>query len=120
MLNLVFDYTDSSAGNGRFVDYDANQANPLLRSKAWLQPAATAPNPPDPNNSAHWTVVQKDGQKLSFPMSSAPTLLVRVFDANQPTDNYSARITVLMARNTQSNAPQQMSSPIVNATVVSG
>jgi len=120
MLNLVFDYTDSSATNGRFLDYDSAQTNPLLTSKAWLQPAAGAPAAPDPNNAAHWTFAQKDTQQLNFSKSDAPYLWVRVADANQATDNFSARITVLIARNTQGNAAQPMSSPIANASIVAG
>ena len=121
MLNLVFNYNDSdSAPNGRFVDYDNTQTNPLLTSKAWLQPASGAPDPPDPNNSEHWAFSQKDAQHLNFTQSSAPNLWVRVCDANQATDNFFARITILIARNTQQNPPQPMSSPIVNANLVAG
>ena len=120
MLNLVFNYNDASAGNGRFVDYDSSQTDPLQRSKAWLQPATGAPDPPDPNNSAHWTFFQTDAQRLNFSKSVAPYLWVRVLDANQSSDNYNARITILIARNTQGNAPQPMSSPIVNSSVVAG
>ena len=117
MLNLVFNYNDSTAGYGRFVDYDATQTNPLLTSKAWLQPSSTAPDPPDPNNSAHWVFSQKDAQKLRFANSVQPNLWVRVLDANQSSDNYNSRITILIAR--KGNA-QPMSSPIVNSSVVSG
>src|SRR5262245_66462328 len=120
MLNLVFNYNDDTATNGRFLDYVASQTDPLQTSKAWLQPSATATNPPDPNNSAHWTFFQKDAQHLNFAKSLAPYLWVRVVDANQSSDNYTARITILVARNTQGNAPQPMSSPIVNAAIVAG
>jgi len=121
MLNLVFNYNDTnSAPNGRFVAYDSTQTNPLLTSKAWLQPASGAPDPPDPNNSAHWSFCQKDAQHLNFKQSDAPNLWVRVCDANQGTDNFAARITILIARNTQQHAPQPMSSPIVNSNAAAG
>jgi hypothetical protein len=118
MLNLVFDYNDSSAANGRFVDYNSAQTDPLMTSKAWLKPSAAAPPTPDPNDPSHWTFAQKDAQQLNFAISDAPTLAVRVVDANQ--GSYSARITILVARNTQGNAPQPISSPILNASVVAG
>lgn len=120
MLNLVFDYTDSSASNGRFIDYDSRQTDPLLTSKAWLKPSATAPQVPDPNISSHWTFAQKDAQQLTFAKSDAPYLWVRVYDRNQGTDNYSSRITVLIARNTQANASQPMSSPIAGTDGIAG
>ena len=120
MLNMVFNYNDTTASNGRFVDYSATQTNPLTNSKVWLEPSATAPNPPDPNNSSHWQYFQQDHQHLSFNLSAQATLWVRVIDANQTSDNYNARITILMGRNDQKSAPQSMSSPIQNANGVSG
>lgn len=120
MLNLVFNYTDTTASNGRFVDYDAAQTNPLLTSKAWLQPVSTAPTPPDPNNSAHWQFFERDKQHLNFALADQATLWVRVVDSNQATDNYNSRITILMGRNDQKAAPQSMSSPVQNANGVTG
>jgi hypothetical protein len=46
--------------------------------------------------------------------------MVRVVDANQASDNYNARITILMGRNDQKQAQQPMSSPVQNANGVTG
>jgi len=111
MLNLVFNYGDTnSAPNGRFVDYDSTQTNPLLTSKAWLQSS----------DGVTWAFFQQDHQHLSFGLSTQPTLMVRVVDANQASDNYNARITILMGRNDQKQAQQPMSSPVQNANGVTG
>jgi hypothetical protein len=120
MLNLVFNYSDGSALNGRFVDYSI-ALDPLLISKAWLRPTATAPDPPDPNCSGDWQLFSHDKQPLAFPVSEQPTLWVRVVDSNQVTDTFYTRITLLMGRNDQKNPPQgQMSSPIQNSNGVTG
>lgn len=118
MLNLVFNYTDSSAADGRFMDY-STQTNPLLTSKVWLQPA-TGVTAPDPNRSSDWVFFERDKQHLNFDLTTTPTLWVRVVDANQQNDNFNARITILMGRNDQKHATQPMSSPIVNPSVVAG
>jgi hypothetical protein len=116
MLNLVFNYNDSSAGNGRFLDYAAGQPL-LLTSKAWLQSALATP---DPNSATDWTFVEHDNQHLLFPFSTQPVLWVRIVDSNQPADDFLARVTVLMGRNDQKHAPQPMSSPIQNANGIAG
>jgi len=46
--------------------------------------------------------------------------MVRVVDANQGSDSYTARITVLMGRNDQKSAQQSMSSPIQNTNSITG
>ena len=116
MLNLVFNYNDSSAGNGRFLDYAAGQPL-LLTSKAWLQSALATP---DPNSATDWTFVEHDNQHLLFPFSTQPVLWVRIVDSNQAADDFLARVTVLMGRNDQKHAPQPMSSPIQNANGIAG
>jgi hypothetical protein len=120
MLNLVFNFSDATALNGRFLDFDSSQENPFLTSKAWLQPVVGAPNPPDPNVQADWTYVDRDNQHITIPLNPPSSLWVRVADFNQPQDNYNARVTTLMARNDQKNPKQQMSSPIQDENHITG
>jgi hypothetical protein len=100
----------NSAPNGRFVDYSSTENNPFLTSKAWLQSS----------DGVNWTFFQHDHQHLTFGLTTQPTLMVRVVDATQASDNYSARITLLMGRNDQKQAEQPMSSPIQNWNGITG
>jgi len=118
MLNLVFNYSDDSALNGRFMDYNPNQNNKLLASKVWYQTVANAPDPPDANDPDDWELFQGNKQHITFPLNQPSTVWVRVADYNQATDNFNARITVVMGRNDQKTPPQLMSSPIQDATGV--
>lgn len=111
MLNLIFDYTDTNtAPNGRFVDYDPTQTNPYLTSKAWLQSS----------DGQNWIFFARDHQHLDFDLSLSPILSVRVVDRNQSIDNYAARITIIMGRNDQKSAQQEMSSPIHDTNSITG
>jgi hypothetical protein len=111
MLNLMFNYLDdSSAPNGRFVDYISTETDPMKTSKAWLQST----------DGITWTFFERDKTHLTFPLNTQPTLSVRVADFNQASDNYSAQITVLMSRNDPGRAQQPMSSPIQSTNGVTG
>jgi hypothetical protein len=61
MLNLIFNYNDNTALNGRFIDYVSGQ-DPLLTSKAWLTSS----------DGANWGFSQTDHQHLTFPLSENP------------------------------------------------
>jgi hypothetical protein len=115
MLNLMFNFLDdSSAPNGRFVEYNSTETDPMLTSKAWLQST----------DGITWTFFERDKTHLTFPWNPNPTLnpilSVRVADFNQASDNYSAQITVLMSRNDPGRAQQPMSSPIQSTNGVTG